>query len=318
MSELIKKLSTWSLYFFAVIVSFFSTIYIEDQNLIYTLSLIFIALASYSFLIIRNKSLSGTSYVTLILFLFYVLGCLFPGDGGIQFPTAGSEKMLYLIFGPLALFVLSLFIYLATKQQGWKQKTSFVFMVLVSAYVLLMGTALPNFHNNFVYTRILIGVFFIFSVLLIFTKKNSFKVGGIIGIIASIMALLLSAMLFSAEIYNIEGVEKEEVLSFISPKAQEMLQFYNQKDFDSFCKDCGEESKYMFLQNIQSFLDFREMSGRYLSYEEPEVTFSGGLYYVEYSTNFENIENPIYYLFVLDSIRPEDKIYGFSFSSEKR
>ena len=100
MSELIKKIFTWSLYFFAVIVSLLSTICIEDQNLVYTLSLIFIALASYSFLIIRDKSLSGASYITLNLFFWYVLGSLSPSESGSQFLTAGSEKMFYLIFGP--------------------------------------------------------------------------------------------------------------------------------------------------------------------------------------------------------------------------
>ena len=313
---LIKKLSAWFLYLFAIIASLLAINYLQEQDIAYALSFIFIALASYAFLIIKNKSLSKISYITLILSLLCVMVSFSTSVENGQFLNAESEKMFYLVFGPSALFVLILFAHLIRTQQNWKKKVSSILIIPIVLGLFLLGTALPNFHNNFVYTRVLIGAVFIFSVILI--KKRLFLAGGITGIIISIMALLLSSTLFIAETYNIEKTEREAVLNFINPKVQDMFQSYNQKDFFNFCKDCGKELQFMFAQDIQNFTSLREQNGRYVSHEEPKTTFSAGFYYAEYPIIFENIENPIYFTFMLTGIKPEDTIYGFSFSSDQK
>lgn len=318
-SSLIKKLSIWSLYFFAIIISLFSINYLQEQNIVYALSCIFIALVSYTFLIIKSKSLSGISYITIILFSLCVMISFSVNTNNGQFLNAESERIFYLVFGPLALFMLILFAHLIKTQQNWKKKVSFILLIPTILGLLLLGTALPNFHNNFAYTRILIGAIFIFSIILIKKrKKRLFLAGGITGIIVSIMALLLSSTLFIAETYNIEKTEREAVLSFINPKVENMFQSYNQKDYNNFCNDCGEELKFMFAQDIQNFISLREQNGRYISYKDPRTTFTSGFYYVEYPIIFENIEDPIYFTFVLTDIKPEDTIYGFSFSIDQK
>lgn len=315
---LIKKISPWLLYIFAIIVSSFAINYLQKQAIIYALISIFIALTSYTFLIIKSKSaISGISYVTIVLFLISMMTVFDVDASGEEFLNVESERMFYLVFGPATLFILSLFLHLIRTQQNWKKKTSFVLMILTLLYLLLLGTALPNFHDNFGYTRIFIGVILVFSIALIRIKKKLFVIGGIIGIILTIVALLLSSTLFLAETYNIEKTEKEAVLNFVNPKIQNMLQFYNQRDFSNFCKDCGDEVQFMIIQDTENIGAFREQTGAYVSCGDPKITFSTGFYYVEYPIVFKNVKNTIYLTLMLTSIKPEDKIYGFSFSTEQ-
>ena len=316
-TELVKKSSKWFLYLFALVTSVFSVTYLQEKNLAYTLVFIFISLSSYAFLIIKDfKFLSGLSYVSLILFFLCTMGNFGESTGNGEFINAESEKIFYLMFGFSALWVVTLCMYLITTQ-GWRKKLSSIFLVLVALLLLILGTAAPNFYDSFIYTRVLVSIVFLLSILLIFKKKKLLRLGGLIGIGACLVSFLTGALLFSAQIYEIEKVEKEKVLNLVNPKVQEMFQYYNQRDFENFCVYCSEDLKFKFVEGLQNFTSSRDSNGRHVSHKEPNVTRSKGFYYVEYPVKFENIADPLYFTIMLSDIGPEDTIYGFNISPNR-
>jgi len=314
MTNLIKKSLLCLLYLFAIASCVLSLTYMQEKDLVFALVFISVASISYAFLTIKDfKFLSGLSYVTLILFLLCTMGGFGNNAGNGRFADAENEKIFYLSFGLSAFFVVMLCAHLITTQ-GWRRKLSTIFLILLIPFLLMMGMMPPDFHNNFVYTRVLVGIVFVLSILLIFKNKKRFRIGGIIGILGSIIALLMGALLFSAQIYVIEGAEREKVLNFVEPKVEEMLQFYNEKDFENFCKYCSEDLKLSFSQGLQGFQSLRDEGGQYVSYESPNTTRSKGFYYIEYPVEFENIADPLYFTVMLSDITPEDTIYGFNIS----
>ena len=315
MFEYLKKSLKWILYFSGI---FFVTISVnsfQKEDLICAIAFLVISFATYSFLIIKDyKFLSVISYITLMVSITTVLA--FAGgdipDGG-TFATANYEKAFYLTLGILVPLIISLCTYLI-KMGGWRKTISRIILVISIVALFIMGIASPTFHNNFVYTRISIGTIFVYSIYLIFKKEKLPRIKGIIGILSSILALLFSAVWFSTQIYTIKGGEKEQVVSFMEPKVQEMFQSYNQRNFKGFYKHYTEGFKAIF--NEESFESLRNMYGSYISHEEPEITFKGGTYYIEYPINF-SIMSPIYFTFETEQVTPDSGIRGFNSSPEK-
>jgi len=313
---LIKKSSKWFLYLFALTTSVLSANYSQEENLIYTLVFIFISLSSYVFLIIKDfKFLSGLSYISLILFFLCIMGNFNDGTSE-RFINAESEKIFYLMFGLAGLYMTALYLYLLTTS-GWRKKLSFIFLGLVILLLLIFGINSPSFYDNFIYTRILVGIVFLLSILLIFKKGKMWRLGGIIGIGVSLLGFLMGAIMFSAQIYEIGEAEKEKVLNFANPKVQEMFRYYNQRDFENFCIYCSDDLKFKFVKGLQEFASSRDSNGRYVSHEKPNITRSKGFYYVEYPVKFGNIADFSYFTIMLDGIDPEDMIYGFNISPNK-
>jgi len=314
--KLAKKSLKWFLYLSALITSVLSANYLQEENLIYTLIFIFISLSFYAFLIIKDfKFLSGLSYISLILFFLCIMGN-FGDDTSERFVNAESEKIFYLMFGLAGLYIIVLCLYLLTTQ-GWRKKLSFIILGLVVLLLLIFGINSPSFYDNFIYTRILVSIVFLLSILLIFKKRKIWRLGGIIGIGISLLGFLMGAIMFSAQIYEIGEVEKEKVLNFINPKAQEMFRYYNQRDFKNFCIYCSDDLKFKFAEGLQGFVSSRDSNGRYISHQEPNVTRSKGFYYIEYPIKFGNITNLSYFTVMLGGIDPEDTIYGFNVSLNK-
>jgi hypothetical protein len=150
----------------------------------------------------------------------------------------------------------------------------------------------------------------VFSVLLIVKRK---KILGVLGILLSIGVLLLSAAMFSGKTYSLDDKERKEVIAYVDPMAKEMFRYYNEEDYDNFCKYCG-----FFLRNMlekNPIKTSREKFGPYVHFDEPsKVVRKGGRFYVEYPVKFQNEKDLIYLIFVTENISSTPIIYGFAFA----
>jgi len=314
MTNLLKKSLKWIPYLLAILFTIIAAVLSEEGNKILTTIFAIIPIIIYSYLIVRDfKFLSVVSYITLGLTMLAIMG-LSSGDisdnGG--FTTPSYEKSFYITLSILLTFIVPFSTYLITRG-GWRKKLSHILLGVSIVVLFIMGMASPTFHTNFVYTRIFIGIAFVYSIYSIFRKEKLPRVGGIMGILSSLIALLLSAFLFAGQTYTIEGAEKEKVVNFIEPKVQEMFQAYNLRDSGNFCRYCREDLKANFSQ--ETFESLENMYGRYISYKGPNITWTTGSYYIEYMVNFEKV-NPIYFTLMTEQVGPESTIYRFDLSPE--
>lgn len=318
MADLLKKSLKWVLYFLSIFFVTASVKFFQKENLTYALAFLIVSFAAYSFLIIKDfKFLSVVSYITLVLSIIIIIGL---GGGGasdeISFATANYEKTFYITLGILTPLILVLCMYLI-KMGGWRRTLSHIFLVINFIILIATGTISPAFHNNFIYTRISIGIIFIYSIYLIFKKEKLPRIKGIVGILGSVIALLISSFYFSEQTYVIVDEEREEMINFIEPKAQEMFQSYNQRDFENFCKHYTESFRDVFTE--EDFQDLQNMYGNYISRQkEPDILFTDGTYYIEYTVKF-GLMDPIYFTFLvdMDEFTPDGGIRGFNSSPEQ-
>jgi len=312
------KGSLWvSLYLTGLLAAIFSISYFSEKDLNAALLSLSISIIVYTFLVMKDlKFLSLFSFITMILMSLMILGIAGNQVDG-NFSSAFDEKAFLLSFALiLSFFMVNCVFWIKTKRD-WKKPMSLFFVALVVLILFVFGTGSPNYHQNFVYTRIFISIFFIFSIFLIMERKKSLRIFGILGIFLSIGLLLMSAAMFAAKTYVIEGDEWDSVYAFINPKAEEMLGCYNQNDFDNFCNHCSLELKNNFEIDSSAIRNWRSVYGRYLNLEKPEIVRSIGFYYIEYPVRFQNVEDLFYLTFMLSDISPESTIYGFNLSNEK-
>jgi len=313
MTNLPKKSLKWLLYLSAIFFTILSMVFFGDENRVFAFGCLVISFVAYSSVIIKDlKFLSVVAYITLVLSILSILGIAGGNVSSGNFATADHEKTYYLTLGILMVCIIPFCTYLITAG-GWRKKLSLLFLIVSVGLSFVMGAASPSFHTNFVYTRIFIVIILVYSVYSIFRKEKLPRIGGIIGMLASLGALVFSAIMFSAQIYTIEGTEREKVINFIEPKVQEMFQSYNQGNFKNFCHYCREDLKSGFSE--EDLKSLQSMYGKYISYEEPTITRVAGSYHIDYIVKFEKI-NPIYFTLMTEQVEPESTIYRFGLSPE--
>ena len=141
------------------------------------------------------------------------------------------------------------------------------------------------------------------------TKKTVLKIFGILGVVASVFLLVFGAFLFAGETYILDEGQKAELIAFLTPKAEEMFDYYNEEDYANFCKYCGFTLGTM---NITTpFIDQKETLGNFVSFGEPKVRQEAGFYYAEYPVTFSK-QDLLYLTFLLEGFAADSTIYGFS------
>ena len=266
----------------------------------------------YSLLVVKNlRILSSVSFLTMFLASLLILGTVGSKPEG-NFPSFSDEKIFMLSLSLIISFLLVNSLFWAKTKQGLKK---FISLACISLFVFMLavfGTGLPEYHQNFVYTRVYILTLLAFSVFLIVKKK---KVLGILGIFLSIGILFLSASMLAEKTYIPRDEEQKEVIAFIDPLAKEMFGYYNEEDYGNFCKYCGLALKNMLAEN--PIKNTREALGPYIYFGQPsKAVWKGGLYRIEYPVKFQNAENLTYLTFVMENISPGSIIYGFALSDK--
>jgi hypothetical protein len=264
----------------------------------------------YTLLIFKNlKFLSSISFITMLFMSSITLGVTGNVTDDI-FPSALDEKAFMLAMSLILSFFLINSVYWAKTKQGVKKIMSLVCISLVVLMLIVFGTGSPAYYQNFVYTRANILVLLMFSIFLIIKKK---KLLGILGIFLSIGILLLSAGMFAKETYTLNDQEQKEVIAYVDPMAKEMFDYYNEEDYDNFCKYCGLVLTNMLEHN--PIKNNRDLLGPYVYFDEPsKVVRKGGRFSVEYPVQFQNVEGLMYLTFIVEDISSDPSIYGFAFS----
>jgi hypothetical protein len=309
----IKKISWIVLYLVAFIPAGFSVYFFSEKNPPAAIISFSISMLIYALLVVKNlRILSSLSFLTMFLTSLLVLGAAGSKPGG-TFPSVSDERTFMLSLSVIIFFLLVISVFWAKTKQGIKKLLSLACIFLLVFILLAFGAGLPEYHQNFVYTRVYILILLVLSIFLIIKKK---KVLGTLGIFLSMGMLLLSASMFAERTYVPGEEEQEEVVAFVDPMAKEMFGYYNEEDYDNFCKHCGSALKNMLAEN--PIKNTREAFGPYLYFGEPgKVIRKGGLYYVEYPIKFQGVENLVYLTFVVENISPGSGIHGFAFSDTK-
>jgi len=95
-----------------------------------------------------------------------------------------------------------------------------------------------------------------------------------------------------------------------------MFGYYNQQDYDNFCKYCGFYLTELLKKD--PIKDKRELSGPYTQFDQPsKVIRKGGRYYVVYPVKFQKITNQMYLTFVTEGISSTPRLYGFAISANE-
>jgi len=305
-----KKISWALLYLAAFIPAGFSIYYFSEKSPLAAIISLSISMLIYSLLVIKDlRILSSVSFLTMFLVSLFILGIAGSKPGGV-FSGVYDERTFMLSFSVIISFLLVNSLFWAKTKHGLKKLMSLICISLFVFILAAFGTGSPEYHQNFVYTRIYVLILLALSVFLIVKKK---KILGILGILLSAGILLLSASMFAEKAYIPGDEEQKEVIAFIDPMAKEMFGYYNEEDYDNFCKYCGLTLKSMLAEN--SIKNTREAFGPYLYFGEPsKVIRKGGLYYLEYPIKFQKTENLMYLIFVVENISPDSGIHGFALS----
>ena len=128
--------------------------------------------------------------------------------------------------------------------------------------------------------------------------------------------LFLSTVFFASTIYTITGEEESLILENTNKKAKEMLEYYNEENWNEFSKYFSDSLNEQFQDEIYTVSEWKDKYGKYTKVGNPEVKRVEGTYYVEYPVYFENDEEMEYY-FVLELFSIDSDIYGFYISTEK-
>ena len=308
---IVKKFAWFILYLVAFISASFSLVYFSQKDLAAGLIASLISLLIYTFLITRDfKFLSPVSFFTVPAVSLLILGAVGKQTNGF-FGSSENEKIFMVTVPLLILFGLANSVFWAQKQRF--KKWIGVGGITLSVFMLLVyGTVLPTYYQNFVYTRLSLLILLIFSVFLIFKNK---KLLGILSLLITVGALVLSASAFSDKTYALEVKEYEAVLAFTNPKAKEMFEYYNQKDYGNFCKYCGFTLQNMLVKKPISAS--RDAWGPYTSLDGPiSIIRRGGSFYVQYKVQFQKVPNLMYVTFQLENINPDSTIYGLSITDK--
>jgi hypothetical protein len=311
------KNTAWACLYLAACLSFcFAVFYFSEKNLPSAFIAFPATMLILSILIMKDiKFLSLLSFLTMFAASFLIFAVAAKQVNGI-FLSSLDEKIFLLALALILSFLLANSIFWAKTKRGWRKATGLIVMVISVLGLLLFGLSSPNYYQNFIYTRIFILILFILSIFLIKQGKRSLKILGILGIFFSIGALLLSAALFAGRTYKLEEREQKAVIAFIDPRAKEMFGYYNEEDYNNFCKYCGPALKYLVVKN--PMMDKREAFGPYIYFGEPKIKREMGRYYVEYPVKFQNVKDLRYVTFVLESTSPDSTIYGFEVSDKQK
>lgn len=302
------------LYLVTVIPACLSLYFYTQKNLTPAIISSLITLSIYTLINFRNiKILSIVSFFTMLFVSFFMFGVCGARTNKV-FSSVLDEKTFMLTLPLLISFLLINSIFWLQTKKGLLKIISIFFIFLSTWLIFVFGTSSPDYHQNFIYTRINISMFLILSIYLIIKKKKLF---GILGIFMSIGMLLLSAGLFAQRTYTPGEKEQQEVIAFIDPLAKEMFGYYNQKDYDNFCKYCGSALKGSMKDN--PIRQNREALGPYVYFGKPgKVVREVGSYRVEYPIKFQNVNNLMYVTFYIGSISPNSPIDNFSFSDKQK
>lgn len=302
------------LYLAAFIPVGFSLYFYTEKSLISALISSLIMFLIYTILIFKNiKILSIVSFITLLVMAFFMFGISVSRTNN-AFSSVLDEKTFMLTLSLIIIFLLVNSIFWLQTKKGLSKIISVVLISLSICLLVIFGASTPDYHQNFVYTRINVLIFLMLGIYLIKKKK---KLLGLLGIFMSIGMLLLSAGLFAGRTYTPEEKEQQEVIAFLEPKAKEMFGYYNKEDYKNFCKYCGSELNYLFVTDPTLIIDKRMVYGPYMYFGEPKVKHETGLYYVEYPVKFQNVKNLMYLTFVIENISTDSSIYSFTFSDKQ-
>lgn len=260
----IKKISWIVLYLAAFIPVGFSLYFFSEKNPLAAIISFSVSMLIYTLLIIKNlRILSSLSFLTMFLTSLLALGATGSKSGG-TFSSVSDERTFMLLLSVAISFLLVSSVFWAKAKQGIKKLLSLACVFLFVFILLAFGTGLPEYHQNFVYTRVYILILLALSVFLMVKKKKAL---GVLGIFLSVGMLLLSASMFAEKTYVLGEEEQEEVVAFIDPMAKEMFGYYNEEDYDNFCKYCGLTLKNILAEN--PIKNTREAFGPYLYFGEP-------------------------------------------------
>jgi len=310
------KKTFWVLIYFIAFIPFgLSIFYFSENNLLPAFIGFLASFFIFTLLFFKDlKLLSSLSFLTLFLLSLLTLGAAGKQINGM-FAADCDEKKFMLALSAVAVFILINSIFWTQTKRGFKKIVS-LFTAFLSVLILIVfGITSPAYYQNFIYTRINILILLTLGIFLIIKRK---KLLGIFVVFLSVGVLLLSAVMFAEKIYLLEGKERTEVISLAVPMAKEMLNYYNEENYDNFCKYCGISLKTMLEKNPIKHL--RDSFGPYLDIGEAEQVFNkGGRFYVVFPVQFRNVKNPMHLTFVMENISSKKpSVYGFSFSENEQ
>lgn len=311
----LKKVSWILLYLTGFIPVGLSLYFYTEKNLTFAIGFSIMTLLIYTILIFKNiKILSIVSFFSMLL-MFCLMFSFAGARANNVFSSIFDEKIFMLTLSLIIFFLLINSIFWIQTKKGLLKIISIFFTFLSICLLIVWGGSLPDYHQNFVYTRVNILILLLFGIFLIIKKK---KLLGILGIFLSIGILLLSTSMFAKKVYTLEDKEKNEVIAYVDPMAKEMFDYYNKKDYDNFCKYCGFALINMMNKDPITIKDKRELSGPYTHFGEPsEVIRKSGRYYVEYPIKFQNVKDQMYLTFVIENISSDPSIYGYALSDKQ-
>ena len=307
-----KKTSWILLYLAAFIPVGFSVYYFSERNLPAAFVSFSVSTLIYTLLVFKDlRILSWLSFLTMFLASLLMLGTAGGKPDGV-FSGVSDEKAFMLLLSLIISFLLVNSLFWARTKQGLKKFISLACIFLLILIAAAFGAGLPEYHQNFIYTRVYVLILLALSVFLIVKKR---KVLGILGALLSVGILFLGAGMFAEKTYIPGDEEQKEVAAFIDPMAKEMFGYYNGEDYDNFCKYCGISLKNMLAENpIKST---RDTLGPYIYFGQPsKAIWRGGFYRIEYPVKFQNAKNLTYLTFVMENISSGSNIYGFALSDE--
>jgi len=309
----VAQKSVWTvLYLGALIPAGFAISYISNENLFPALIASTIFLSVLIFLVFKElRFLSLLAFASLILFTFIVLGLAGNPAGG-EFTSRTDEKT-YLLILPLHIsFILAGSLYWVVAKTGFKRLIALFFIAISVVILLAFGNTPPAYYQNFIYTRVSILVLLALSIFLLLRKK---RLWGILGVFSVVGVLILSAVMFSDKVYNLEETEQNQVLEATTPIANEMIDSYNRKDFDNFCNHCNLALKQILEEN--SIEKTWETQGSCTSFSNAKTaTRRGGIYYVAYPARFQKENDQMYLVLLMEGTPDNLSVYGFTFAKE--
>ncbi|MFA6132174.1 MAG: hypothetical protein WC702_03925 [Patescibacteria group bacterium] len=306
-----QKNILWAGVYLAGLLAFcFAAMYFSQKDLLGAFIAFPIFMLLFTIIVMKDvKIFSVLSFVTMLLTAFMVFAVAAEQKNGI-FLSAEAEKVFMIVFPIILSFVLVNGIFWGKTKQSWKRLVGFILSGFSVFFLLVFGMSSPNYSENFIYTRIFLIILFILSVYLIRTKKRNLKITGILGVVLSIIALILSALLFAGQTYTPVEKQEAEIIAFIDPKVKEMFAAYNNDDYDNFCKYCGAD--LMAMNAVSPMIDKKADLGNLVSFGEPKISQVMDFYYVEYQVRFEKQASTFYLSFMLTDFSEGSTIYGFS------
>ncbi|MFH1315296.1 MAG: hypothetical protein ABIH67_02755 [Candidatus Uhrbacteria bacterium] len=312
MKPYLKHITLVSLYLVAFLTFCFSVYYFTERSLVGAFVALLIFMSIYTLMVVKDiKFFSPLAYFSLLVTAFFTFAVSANQVDG-RFLSVKDEQSFLLTLAVILVFVLFNSLCWVQTKKGWKKIVGLIFTILSVLALLLFGTSSPNYFQNFIYTRIFILLLLILSIYSIFKKKTLIRIFGILGVIISVSALFLGAALFIAQTYQLDEQEQQEVIAFLDPKINEMFDYYNQEDYENFCKYCGTDLQMM--NNSNPMINNKETLGDFEYFGQPQIKYEASFYYVEYPVKFTKSDTLYYLTFLLQDISADGTIYGFSIS----